>query len=136
MLEQVAILDSVAGADIPSTADRLRRSGDAVQAEQLRATATWASERLGIREIRALEGFPIGGRTDIPELRAIPPAQTIINPFPAIKSRTPLYAVVASTEAIYLQLDPLQVLTWLERNRLVASAAVASPAEAWARLYS
>lgn len=135
LLEQVAILDSVASAGIEEIAQRMDRAGDADQATRLRETQQWATDRLGLADLRALDGFPIGlAAMGFTRIKA-DPAHTIINPFPRTDQRTPLYAVVASTEALYLQLDPRNVVAWLERNRLLPAQPAGSPAEAWARLY-
>jgi hypothetical protein len=136
MLEQVAVLDSVAGVSVEDVAQRIERSGDTAQATRLRGTQQWAADRLGIASLRALDGFPIGlaamGFTRIKS----DPSQTILNPFPQIDQRTPIYSVVASTEAIYCQLDPRRIVAWLEHNRLLTAADdVTTPADAWARLY-
>lgn len=136
LIEQVAVLDSVSSVGVEAVAQRVEESGDADQAAQLRSTSWWAREHLGIADLRSLEGFPIGlvsiGFTRI----SADPSRTILNPFPQLNQRTPLYTVVASTEAIYLQLDPRRVVRWLEGNRLLAAATAGTAAEAWARLYS
>jgi hypothetical protein len=135
LLEQVAVLDSVASAGIDDVALRMERAGDAAQANRLRDTQRWAAVQLGLADLRALDGFPIGlaaiGFTRIKS----DPSHTIINPFPRRDQRTPLYAVIASTEALYLQLDPIRVVAWLEQNRLLSVAPRGAAADAWARLY-
>jgi hypothetical protein len=116
LIEQVAVLDSVSSVNVETVATRAEESGDVNHATILRQTQRWASERLGILDMRALDGFPIGlvsvGFTRIKS----DPTQTILNPFPQINQRTPLFSVVASTEAIYFQLNPQRVIAWLQRN--------------------
>jgi len=135
LLEQVAILDSVSTLTVASAAQRAEDRGDQGHARRLRNTQTWARERLGIVNIRALDGFPIGlAAVGFTRIKA-DPNQTILNPFPQSNQRTPLYSVVADTEAIYLQLDPQRVLRWLQENRLMPAGLAGSEAEAWAQLY-
>lgn len=135
LLEQVAILDSVDTLTIATAAQRIEDRGDLAHAGRLRETQQWAQETLGIADLRAVDGFPIGlASIGFTRIKA-DPNQTILNPFPQTNQRTPLYAVVASTEAIYLQLDPQRVLRWLLENRLLAGVSVTSNEEAWAAIY-
>ena len=135
LVEQVAILDSVTSIRIQDVAERVERSGDIAQATRLRETQHWASDRLGLADLRALDGFPIGlAAIGYTRIRS-DPAHSILNAFPQLNQKTPIFAVVASTEAIYLQLDPKRVIRWLERNRLLPTAPLGTTAEAWARLF-
>lgn len=135
LIEQVAVLDSADSLAVETIAQRVEAAGDVVHARRLRETATWANEQLGIADMRALEGFPIGlasiGFTRI----STDPTRTILNPFPQVDQRTPVYAVVASTEAIYFQIDPRRVVTWLQDNRLIPRVGVDSIPAAWSMLY-
>ena len=135
LLEQVAVLDSVTTLTVESAAQRMADRGDERHARRLLDMETWARDQLGIANLRALDGFPIGlAALGFTRIKA-DPNQTIINPFPQASQRTPLYATVAETEAIYFQLDPQRVVRWLQDNRLVPAGVVNSDAEAWAWLY-
>ncbi|ACB74471.1 hypothetical protein Oter_1185 [Opitutus terrae PB90-1] len=135
LLEQVAVLDNVATLTIDAAAQRAANRGDEPHERRLRDIQIWARERLGLAELRALDGFPIGlAAVGFTRIKA-DPNQTILNPFPQYNRRTPLYAVVAETEAIYFQLDPQRVVRWLQQNQLLPTAPLATNEEAWARLY-
>jgi hypothetical protein len=135
MLEQVALLDSLSVTSVSDVATRLEAAGDKQQAERALAGAAWGKSHLGIAELRAIEDFPIGlcgiGFTRVKS----DPGQTILTPFPQVGQRTPLYAVVTRTEAIYLQLCPARVAHWLYQNALLPSPPPADPEEAWAKMY-
>lgn len=135
MLEQVALLDSLSVASVSDVATRLEAAGDKQQAERVVDAGVWAKKHLGIAELRVIEDFPIGlcgiGFTRVKS----DPGQTILTPFPQVGQRTPIYAVVTRTEAIYLQLCPVRVAHWLYKNALLATPPPMNPDEAWAKMY-
>lgn len=53
-----------------------------------------------------------------------------LNAFPPLRNeKTPLYVSTSNTEAVFLELDPVRVCSWLHQNRLLA-APPADPREA------
>ena len=117
------------------SAERCVRQGDELHATRVLDAEQFAKARLGFAEIKALEDFPIGlcavGFTRVKS----DPSQTILVPFPAIGRKTPLFSVVTATEAIYIQLDPVRVLTWLQNNHIMAGLPAQTRSEAWSVLY-
>ncbi len=136
MVEHVALLDSLETTTVPVAAKRLRHRGDDAGAQRIEKAAEYAGSKLGIRDLRAVEDFPIGicavGYTRVTKA----PEQSVINPFPRVEGgRTPLYAVVTTTEALYFQLDPVMVCDWLNRNRITKTVVPADEQGTWAWLY-
>jgi len=136
MIEHVALLDSLDTTTVSLAAERLRHRGDDAGAHRIETAAGYARTRLGIRDIRAVDDFPIGicalGYTRVTKA----PEQSVLNPFPQVEGgRTPLYTVVTTTEALYFQLDPVAVCQWLNRNGIAQAITPAGEQDAWAWLY-
>lgn len=133
--EHVAVLDTLKSETVQNVAKRLRKTGEEASALRIESAQRYANEVMGLSEILALEDFPVGlcavGYTRVSKS----PSESILNPFPAVEGRTPLYTVTTTTEGIYFRLDPLKVVMWLVRNGIVAGNVPSSKPDAWSWLY-
>jgi hypothetical protein len=137
LIEHIAVLDTLHTTSIDDVCDWLRGMGDEDGASRLEQAAVCAREALGIWNLRIISDFPIAlcavGYTRITR----DPTRSILSPFETSdpQGRTPLYVVTAETEGIYLQLDPVRVVTWLIDNAWYQSPPPVNADEAWAWLY-
>ncbi len=137
MTEQVAALDILASSTASQVARRLEGQGESELARGLIQSQAFARETLGLSDLRVITDFPIGlvavGYTRV----SANPEDSVLVPFPAVSSRTPLYTIVSDTEAIYLQLDPQRVLAWLAANGYVDEGmeVPSTSPEVWAVMY-
>ena len=135
MNEHAAILDTLHFQSVEAVASRLRIQGEDTAALAIEAAQIYANDNMGINKILALEDFPVGlcavGYTRVSKA----PAESILNPFPPIEGRTPLYTVTTTTEGLYFQLSPVRVVNWLIQNKVVSGQVPASDLDAWAWLY-
>lgn len=137
LVEHVAIQDTVTGWGLADIERQAADRGDETTRLAIQEAGHFA-RRLGLAQIRALFNFPMA-------LGAIGytrgsgyPGRATLRPFtvPDAEGRAPVYVLAAETEAILFQLDPVRVVAWLIRNRLVAApppAASAIAAWAWLR---
>lgn len=135
MTEHIAILDTLNSSTVSAVEKRFRRSGDIQAAERIRAGGEYATQHLGFKMVRSLQDFPVGlcalGYTRVSKS----PEDSVLNPFPQIDGRTPLYTVTTTTEALYFQLDPMRVVEWLAHNRIITGAVPEDDVHAWGWIY-
>lgn len=135
MTEHVAILDTLVATSPKAVERRFRNQGDRAAADRMRDAADFASTRLGIHTVKAIEDFPIG-LTAIGYTRVSKSTNdSVLNPFPQVEGKTPLYTVTTQTEALYFQLDPARVTTWLIRNGILNGTVPEDSNDAWPWLY-
>lgn len=137
LIEHVTLRDNVRLTSPKDVATQLCRRGQTAQAERFLSDSQDALTRLGFARAQAVEDFPIAqaafGFTRVTKK----PEASMINPFPADPSdhRSPIFALPTETEALWFQLDPLRVASWLADNHLIHSAAPTDPVAAWAWLW-
>ncbi|WP_119353333.1 hypothetical protein [Azohydromonas sediminis] len=137
LVEHTTLLDRTDISTIEDVAAMLRRTGDEAGARDIEEGRDKASALLGISDIRIVNDFPLALCAYGYTRTSREPARTVITPFPVDdRGRIPVYAIAAETEALWFQLDPLKVYSWLFKNGIVGSAPPASREEAWARLYA
>lgn len=136
LVEHTTLLDRTDISTIEDVAAMLRRTGDEAGARDIEEGRYKASTLLGISDIRVVNDFPLALCAYGYTRTSREPARTVITPFPVDdRGRIPVYAIAAETEALWFQLDPLKVYSWLSKNGVIGNALPASREEAWARLY-
>lgn len=137
LVEHTTLLDETDICTIADVASMLRHSGDEAGATDIEDAQKKAADLLGISDIRVINDFPLALCAYGYTRTARDPSRTVIKPFPTEQNgRIPIFAIAAETEALWFQLDPLRVYTWLLENGLASGTPPSSTEEAWARLYS
>ncbi|MBE0448464.1 MAG: hypothetical protein IBX64_10290 [Actinobacteria bacterium] len=135
MTEHIAILDTLNATTSEMVINQLNNQGEIAAANRMSEAIEFANSWLGIGKILAVQDFPVGlcalGYTRVTKS----PDDSIICPFPQVNGRTPIYTVTTTTEAIYLQLDPIRVLNWLKKNNIIAGDIPQNEAQAWSWIY-
>lgn len=138
LIEHAAIVDTLNTTSVEEVAEDLSGIGDVDGANSLRVGKKFASQQLGIAELKIVSDFPIAlcaaGYTRITR----DPTRTVLTPFESAttEGRVPLYVVSSDTEGIYFQLDPIRVVTWLIENGWMRKPIPTSEDAAWAWLYT
>lgn len=137
LIEHTTLLDKSDISTVADVARMLRSSGDEAGARDIEEGQRKATELLGISSIRVINDFPLALCAYGYTRTARDPSRTIITPFPVDeRGRIPVYAITAETEALWFELDPLKVYSWLVQNGVAGGTIPASREEAWARLYA
>lgn len=136
LIEHVTLLEKTSLTTVVDVARMFRARNEEEQATEIEQAANTASSLLGVRRISVINDFPLAlcafGYTRM----AREPARAIINPFPADEhGRFPLYVLSSETEALWFQLDPTNVTSWLIANGLLASELPGTTELAWACLF-
>lgn len=136
LVEHVTLLDRCDINDAHDVAARIRTRGDLTGALQMEQAQQMAEDLLGIKSIHVVNDFPLAlcayGYTRIRR----DPVRTIINPFPQDeRGRIPIFAIPSETEAIWFQLNPANVVSWLTANGFLTGSAPVKEDEAWAFLH-
>ncbi|WP_019008625.1 hypothetical protein [Deinococcus aquatilis] len=136
LIEHVALRDNMRLTTPQLVAERLTDRGEAVRGSEFLDGAQKAMQSLGLCTVEAVEDFPIAqaafGYTRVTK----DPRRSSVNPFMADEDgRLPLYTLPTETEALWFQLDPVKVASWLVRNQIVAGPAPTDPTAAWAWLW-
>lgn len=136
LVEHTTLLDATDLSDAKSVAAMLRRRNDNEGADDIEDAQSRAKLLLGVDAIRVVNDFPLALCAFGYTRTARDPSRTIINPFPADESgKTPIFALASETEALWFQLDPVRVVTWLRDNGLATGTMPTAAPEAWAYLY-
>lgn len=136
LTEHVTLLDRTSITTVPDVARILHARGDDVQASEIEVAATRAADLLGIQSIQIINDFPLALCAFGYTRTAREPSRAVINPFAADENgKFPLYVVASETEALWFQLDPIRVVSWLVANGLAAGPTPSSADTAWAWLF-
>jgi hypothetical protein len=115
----------------------LRRRGDVAGAADIEDALRKARELMGIREIRVINDFPLALCAYGYTRTSRDPGRTVITPFPVDeRGKIPVFSIGSETEALWFQLDPTRVVTWLIENGLGGARVPATAEEAWSWLYA
>lgn len=137
LIEHTTLLDQTDITDIAGVAAMLRRRGDEAGAKDIEEARTKGSDLMGITDVRVINDFPLALCAYGYTRTSRDPARTIITPFPVDdRGRIPVFALSSETEALWFQLNPERVVTWLIENGVSEGSSLpASAPEAWAWLY-
>ena len=135
-IEHVALLDRTSLTSVADVAGMLRRRGDDAGASDIEDAERKAHAVMGISRMRIINDFPLTlaafGYTRLSR----DPSRAVLSPFPADdRGQIPVYALSSETEALWFELDPVAVVTWLRQSGLLSRSAE-SVEEAWALLYA
>ena len=136
LIEHTTLLDKTDFNNTSDVAAMLRRREDNSGAVRIEEASRRAKDLMGIETVRIVNDFPLAlcafGYTRM----ARDPSRAIITPFPADeRGKIPILALASETEALWFQLDPVKVVSWLIENGLASGVAPSNPVEAWAWLY-
>jgi hypothetical protein len=137
MIEHVTLMDRTSLTSTDDVSAMLRRRNDVEGAATIEQAAAFARNLMGIKCVRVINDFPLTlaafGYTRLSR----DPARAVLSSFPADdRGRLPVYALSSETEALWFELSPLFVASWVQRNGLLAHAALDTDQEAWAYLYA
>lgn len=136
LVEHTTLLDRTRWADSTSIAAMLRRRGDTETALVVERAHQHASDLMGIGALRLVDDFPLALCAFGYTRTARDPARAEIKAFPPDdQGKIPLYAVTSETEAVWMQLRPEAVASWLVANGLAPGQAPPDHSRAWAWLY-
>lgn len=137
LVEHVTLTDKTRLSTVPEVASMLRRRGDEAGALDIEDALKKASTLMGIGSVRIIHDFPLALSAFGYTRTSRDPGRTIISPFPQDdRGKMPLFALSSETEALWFQLDPRKVASWLVSNGLAAGAVPQTAEEAWAWLYA
>lgn len=137
LVEHVALRDNMRIMSPQLVANHLKNRGEAKRGAEFLAEADAAMRGLGLLSAESVENFPIAqaafGYTRVTK----DPQRSSINAFTAgdQDSRLSIYTLPTETEALWFQLDPIKVATWLVDNHIVQGPAPTTQVAAWAWLW-
>lgn len=136
-IEHVTLMDRTELTSVNDVAEMMQRRGDAEAAEKVQEAARCARDTMGIKRVRVINDFPLTLAAFGFSRLSRDPARTMLSAFPANeKGQLPIYALSSETEALWFELDPQFVVSWLQKNGLMARHPVGGEGEAWAALYA
>lgn len=137
LIEHTTLLDKTNISTSGDVAGMLRRRGDVAGAADIEDALRKARELMGIREIRVINDFPLALCAYGYTRTSRDPGRTVITPFPVDeRGKIPVFSIGSETEALWFQLDPTRVVTWLIENGLGGARVPATAEEAWSWLYA
>jgi hypothetical protein len=137
LIEYVTLLDKTSLTSTRDVADMLHRRGDEAGAVDVENAESKAHSLLGIQAVRVINDFPLTLAAFGYTRTSRDPARTILNSFPMDdRNRIPIFALSTETEALWFQLDPVSVVSWLIQNGLGAGTSPSDAPGAWAWLYT
>jgi hypothetical protein len=137
LIEHTTLLDKTSISTAAEVASMLRRRGDDAGALDIEEGLRKARELMGIQGVSVIHDFPLALCAFGYTRTSRDPGRTVITPFPVDdRGKVPIYALSSETEALWFQLAPLRVVSWLVENGLASGALPATDEEAWAWLYT
>jgi hypothetical protein len=137
LFENTVLLDHVDLQSINDVAQMLRRRGDELGASEIDEAQDKARQLLGISDIRIINDFPLALSAYGYTRTTRDPSRAVITPFPMDDNgKIPIFAIRSETEALWFQLDPRMLLSWLIDNGFLDGMVPSDAPSAWARLHA
>jgi hypothetical protein len=133
LAEHVAVIDTLKSWTVADVSRMARARGDRVGALAAAEAHQFATDSLGLIELRCLFDFPMALCAMGYTRGSAYPDRATLRPFQvaSAEGRTSIYVLSTDTEAIMLQLDPIRLARWLHHNGIVAADPPIDPLECW-----